>query len=72
MAGRSFFPSSLSLARLLILLLGTLLVLLPGARAADPEVSTKYFPNLPSRLFYFDDSPVRPTLSLSSYCRDRD
>jgi hypothetical protein len=30
-----------------------------AALAADPEVSVTRLANLPSRLFYFDDTPVR-------------
>lgn len=44
------------------------LVLAPlVALAADPEVSITRMANLPSRLFYFDDTPVCH-ISLGSYC----
>jgi hypothetical protein len=43
------------LSNLLVAVLGPL-----AALAADPEVSITRLANLPSRLFYFDDTPVRP------------
>jgi len=43
--------------RLLSTLLAAALAPL-AALAADPEVSVTRLANLPSRLFYFDDTPV--------------
>lgn len=39
-----------------------------AALAGDPEVTITRFENLPNRLFYFDDTPVRSP-SLSSFSR---
>jgi hypothetical protein len=44
-------------------LLSTLLMAALGplaAQGADPEVTITRLANLPSRLFYFDDTPVCP------------
>ena len=35
-----------------------------AALGADPEVTITRLANLPSRLFYFDDTPVRSTGNL--------
>jgi hypothetical protein len=37
----------------------SLLLLAIAARAADPKVAVTRFKNLPSKLFYFEDTPVR-------------
>ena len=57
--------SSLVLAVLVLLLAVTTVTVTAAPEGAKPALSHTLFDNLPSRILYFDDSPVRVPFSRS-------